>query len=179
MDAIALLSSDHRKISLLFGEYRVADTDRRRRMAADTLIRELSKHIAAEEVVFYPYAATVLDAEATDRPLEISSAIKRDLAVLDGHRTAKEDDAMSMEQLERDVAAHIDEDEQHLMPRLRTSSDAEALRRVGARLDLVERGGPTRPHPAAPGRTPGLAFLAPVLSLYDRLRDRVRGRPTT
>ena len=179
MDAIALLSSDHRKLRLLFGEYRVADTDRRRRTVADTLIRELSKHVAAEEMVFYPYAAKVLDAKATRRPLQISTAIKRDLAVLDGHRTAKEDDAMSMEQLERDVADHIDDDEQYLMPRLRTSSDAEALRRLGARLDQVERGGPTRPHPAAPDRPVGRALLAPVLSLYDRIRDRARGRPTT
>ena len=67
MDAIALLSSDHRKLRLLFGEYRVADTDRRRRAAADTLIRELSKHVAAEEMVFYPYAEKVLDAKATRR----------------------------------------------------------------------------------------------------------------
>lgn len=179
MDAIALLSSDHRKLRLLFGEYRLADTDRRRRAAADTLVRELSKHVAAEEMVFYPFAAKVLGERSTDRPLQISAAIKRDLAVLDGHRTAEEDDAMSMEQLERDLAAHIDEDEQHLMPRVRTFSDVEGLRRLGTRLDTVERGGPTRPHPAGPGRPVLQALAAPFIAVYDRLRDRAKGRPTT
>jgi len=179
MDAIALLSSDHRKIRLLFGEYRIADTDRGRRMAADTLIRELSRHLAAEESVFYPYAAKVLDAKATERPLEICSAIKRDLAVLDGHRSAKEDDAMSMEQLELDVADHIDLDEQYLMPRLRTASDDAGLRRTGARLAQAELAGPTRPRPAGPDRATSRAGTGPLLALYDRIRDRVRGRPTT
>ena len=179
MDAIAMLSSDHRKIRLLLGEYRIADTDRRRRAAADTVIRELSRHVAAEEMVFYPYAAKMLDQESTDRPLRISAAIKRDLSVLDRHRTAKEDDAMSMEQLERDVAEHIEQDEQHLMPRLRSACDTEALRRLGARLDQAERGGPTRPHPGAPSRPRYLALVAPFMAVYDRMRDRARGRPRT
>lgn len=179
MDAIAMLSSDHRKIRLLFGEYRIADSDRGRRTVADTLIRELSKHLAADELVFYPYAAKVLDQQSTDRPREISSAIKRDLSVLDAHRTAKEDDPLSMQQLEQDVAAHIDEDEQHLMPRLRTTCDPEALRRLGTRLDRVERSGPTRPHPGAPSGKRSSALLAPLTAAYDRIRDRLRGRPTT
>lgn len=178
MDAIALLSSDHRKIRLLFGEYRTADTDRRRRAVADTVIRELSKHVAAEEAVFYPYAAEALDRDATDRPLRISAAIKRDLSVLDSHRTAKEDDAMSMERLEQDVADHIDVDEQHLMPRLRSACDAEDLRRLGARLDQAERSGPTRPHPGdGAERSRGRALGAPFVALYDRMRDRLQGRP--
>lgn len=177
MDAIALLSSDHRKIRLLFGEYRTAETDRRRRMAADTLIRELSKHVAAEERVFYPYAAKMLDQAATDRPLRISAAIKRDLSVLDGHRTAKEDDAMSMERLEQDVADHIDADEQYLMPKLRTACDVESLHRLGARLDQAERGGPTHPHLDGPAGPRNQALVAPFMALYDRMRDLVRGRP--
>lgn len=179
MDAIALLSSDHRKIRLLLGEYRVADTDRQRRTAADTLIRELSRHVAAEEAVFYPYATKVLDQESTERHRKISAAIKRDLCVLDGHRTAKEDDAMSMEQLELHVAEHIDVDEKLLMPRLRSSCDDEALRRLGTKLGQAERGGPTRPHPGGPGRPATRAFTAPFVAFYDRMRDRMRGRPTT
>lgn len=177
MDAIALLSSDHRKIRLLFGEYRTADTDRQRRAAADTLIRQLSQHVAAEERVFYPYAAKMLDQEATDRPLRISAAIKRDLSVLDGHRTAKEDDAMSMERLEQDVADHIDADEQYLMPKLRTVCDVESLRRLGVKLDQAERGAPTRPHPDVSGQSRNQAITAPFVALYDRMRDLVRGRP--
>lgn len=176
MDAIALLSSDHRKFRLLFGVYRSAATDRQRRRAADTLVRELSMHLTAEERVFYPYAAKVLDEGAAARSQRICAAIKQHLAVLDGHRSAKEDDAMSMEQLERDVAEHIDEDEQKLMPRVRGVCDPDALQRLGTRLEQVERGAPTRPHPSGPDGPPTRALSMPFIALYDRIRDRVRGR---
>lgn len=176
MDAIALLSREHRKIRLLFGMYRIADTDRQRRHAVDTLVRELSMHLSAEERVFYPYAAKVLTEDATARSRQICSGIKRHLAVLDGHRTAAEDDAMSMEQLERDVADHIAEDEQRLMPRVRGACEPEALSRLGARLDQVERGAPTRPHPSRPDRPPSGSLTTPFVALYDRFRDRVHGQ---
>lgn len=176
MDAIALLSSDHRKFRLLFGAYRGAATDRQRRRVADTLVRELSMHLVAEERVFYPYAAKVLDDDAAARSRQICSALKRHLAVLDGHRTAREDDAMSMEQLERDVADHIGEDEENLMPRVRGVCDPDALQRLGRRLEQVERGAPTRPHPSASDGQPSRALSTPFVALYDRIRDRVRGR---
>lgn len=176
MDAIALLSRDHRKIRLLFGAYRIAGTDRQRRHATDALIRELSMHLTAEERVFYPYAAKVLDQDATVRSRQICLEIRRHLAVLDGHRTAAEDDAMSMAQLEHDVADHIDEDEQRLMPRVRGVSEPDALRRLGTRLDQVERGAPTRPHPCEPDRQPNGPLTTPFIALYDRVRDLVRGR---
>ncbi|HET7327823.1 MAG TPA: hypothetical protein VFJ14_11135 [Nocardioidaceae bacterium] len=38
---------------------------------------------------------------------------------------------------------------------------------------------PTRPHPAAPDEPPSLASAAPVAAIYDRLRDRLQGRPQT
>lgn len=176
MDAIALLCRDHRKIRLLFGQYRIAATDRQRRNVADTLVRELSTHLTAEERVFYPYAAKVLDQDATARSRQICSAITRHLAVLDGHRRAAEDDGMTMEQLERDVADHIEEDEQRLMPRVRGVCDTDALSRLGLRVDQVERGAPTRPHPCEPDRQPNTPLTMPFVALYDRIRDRVRGR---
>lgn len=176
MDAIALLSRDHRKIRLLFGTYRIAGTDRQRRRAADAVVRELSMHLAAEERVFYPYAAKVLSEDATARSRQICSEVKRHLAVLDRHRTAAEDDAMSMEQLEQDVADHIDEDEQRLMPRVRGVCEPDALCRLGARLDQAERGAPTRPHPCAPDRPPDGPLKTPFVALYDRFRDLVHGR---
>lgn len=176
MDAIALLSRDHRKIRLLFGTYRIAGTDRERRHAVDALVRALSMHLTAEERVFYPYAAKVLDEDATVRSRQICSQIKRHLAALDGHRAAAEVGAMPIEQLEHDVADHIDEDEQRLMPRVRGASEPGALSRLGARLDQVERGAPTRPHPCEPDRHPDGPLKTPFVALYDRFRDLVHGR---
>ena len=179
MDAIVLLSSDHRRIRLLFGDYRVATTDRQRRKTADTLVRELSKHTTAEERIFYPFAAQALGEDATARPHRICSAIKRHLTVLDGHRRAAEDDAMSMAQLEQDIAEHIEEDEQKLMPRLRAACEPDVLRHLGSKLERVERGAPTRPHPREPDQAPNPLLRTPFVTWYDRIRDRVRGRAGT
>lgn len=38
---------------------------------------------------------------------------------------------------------------------------------------------PTRPHPHAPDEPPALATAPPVAAIYDRLRDRLQGRPKT
>lgn len=82
---------------------------------------------------------------------------------------------MSMAQLEQDIADHIEEDEQRLMPRLRAACEPDVLRHLGSKLERVERGAPTRPHPHEPERAPN-PLLRPFVTWYDRTRDRVRGR---
>ncbi|MGW9023987.1 hypothetical protein ACWGQ5_07080 [Streptomyces sp. NPDC055722] len=42
-----------------------------------------------------------------------------------------------------------------------------------------ERGATTEPHPHASDASPALAFAGPVAAAYDRLRDRLQGRPST
>jgi hypothetical protein len=88
-------------------------------------------------------------------------------------------EAACMEQLEAQVRAHVEADEQALMPRLRAAADGEALAALAIDIDRGKRTAPTRPHPAAPDKPPALAMAAPVVALYDRLRDRLQGRPQT
>ncbi|GAA3494951.1 hypothetical protein GCM10019016_020510 [Streptomyces prasinosporus] len=44
---------------------------------------------------------------------------------------------------------------------------------------LAKRTAPTRPHPKAPDKPPALALAAPMAAAYDRMRDRLQGRPRT
>ena len=55
--------------------------------------------------------------------------------------------------------------------------DAET--ELGEALDQAKQAAPTRPHPQAPDQLPGLALAGPVAAIYDRLRDRLQGRPLT
>ena len=53
MDAIELLTRDHRHVEELFGQFR-SGSDEERRASAEGIIRELSIHAAIEEELFYP-----------------------------------------------------------------------------------------------------------------------------
>jgi hypothetical protein len=84
-----------------------------------------------------------------------------------------------MGQLEREIAKHVRQDEEDLFPKLREVLDQQALTELGEALDKGKRVAPTRPHVKAPDQPPLLAAAAPVAAIYDRLRDRLHGRPRT
>ncbi|MBM0237274.1 hemerythrin domain-containing protein [Micromonospora sp. ATA32] len=83
MDAVELLQHDHRVVEQLFRDYRAAASDAQQRGVVDVLIRELSKHAALEEVIFYPFAAKVLDDGQVDGHLAQHAPIKELLLQLD------------------------------------------------------------------------------------------------
>ena len=60
MDAIELLSHDHRMVEQLFRDYDAAASDSQRRGVVAILVRELSKHVALKELIVYPLARQVL-----------------------------------------------------------------------------------------------------------------------
>ncbi|MDP5181685.1 hemerythrin domain-containing protein [Blastococcus sp. BMG 814] len=181
MDAIELLSHDHRMVEQLFRDYSAAASDAQRRGVVEVLVRELSKHAALEELMFYPLAKRVLpDGDAViSRRLDRHAAVKRQLIDLDRQGEGDERTDGAMATLREIVTAHVREDEDELMPRLRRELDEQALAELGAELDAAKQKAPTRPHPAAPDEPPLLTIAAPVAAIYDRLRDRLQGRPRT
>jgi hemerythrin superfamily protein len=180
MDAIELLKHDHRMVEQLFRDYRAAASDEQRRAVAEVLIRELSKHAAVEETLFYPFAARVLDGTAmVDRQLAQHMSVKQLLVDLDRAVTADREQDELMSCIEAAVADHVGSEEGELMPRLNAATDDQALRELGREIDDSKKRAPTRAHPHAPDRPPALTLAAPVAAIYDRLRDRMQGRPRT
>jgi hemerythrin superfamily protein len=180
MDAIELLKHDHRMVEQLFRDFRAADSDELRRAVAEVLVRELSKHAAVEETLFYPFAVRVLDGSATvDRQLAQHMVLKQLLVALDRVQAGDAQQHELLRQIEAAVAEHVRTEEGELMPRLGTAADDEALRELGREIDDSKRRAPTRGHPHAPDRPPALTLAAPVAAIYDRLRDRLQGRPRT
>ena len=181
MDAIELLQHDHRMVEQLFRDFGSAASPNQRKGVVDILVRELSKHAAVEEELFYPLADRILPAGAAEvqQHLREHLEVKRVLAELDG--MAPEDDRMEglVQRLQDDVAEHVREEEGELMPKIREHLDQQALEELGEEIEAAKRAAPTRPHPAAPDRPPGLTLAAPVAAIYDRLRDRVERRPRT
>ena len=181
MDAIELLQHDHRMVEQLFRDYRSAASANQRKGVVDILVRELSKHAAVEEELFYPLADRIVPAGSAEveQHLREHLEVKRLLAELDG--MSPEDDRMDelVQRLQGDVAQHVQEEEGELMPKVRDHLDEQALAELGEEIETAKRRAPTRPHPAAPDRPPALTLAAPVAAIYDRLRDRIQRRPRT
>jgi hemerythrin superfamily protein len=181
MDAIELLKHDHRMVEQLFRDYQAAASEQQKRGVVDILIRELSKHAALEELMFYPFTKHVLSSaeqEIRER-LDNHMAVKKLLVELDGVSVEDARADQLMTELERAVDGHVRMDEDDLMPRLQGEADEQALQELGDAIDKAKQLAPTRPHPAAPEEPPALALAAPLATIYDRLRDRLQGRPQT
>lgn len=181
MDAIELLMHDHRMVEQLFRDYHAAASVAQRRAVIETLVRELSKHAALEELMVYPLAKRVLpDGEQRIQDhLAEHKAAKKTLLALDKLSADGDREGDLMDQLRREIEEHIREEEGELMPALRDAVSQEELDRLGKLLARAKQTAPTRPHPGAPDEPPALALAGPVAAVYDRLRDRLQGRPRT
>jgi hemerythrin superfamily protein len=181
MDAIELLAHDHRMVEQLFRDYESAASVAQKRGVVEIVIRELSKHAALEELMVYPLAKHVLPngANEIDEHLAEHMNVKKLLHQLDRLKAGDERTDELVHELARTVAEHIREEEGEFFPALRAAVDEPALQELGAALDESKQLAPTRPHPAAPEEPPALALAAPVAAIYDRLRDRLQGRPKT
>jgi hemerythrin superfamily protein len=181
VDAVELLEHDHRMVEQLFRDYQAARSDDQRRGIVEILIRELSKHAALEELIVYPLGKRVLDNGEREVQHHLSEhmAVKRLLAKLDKLSTGAPETADLLAELEMNVHEHVQDEETVFLPQLRSVVDQQALDELGQELDKGKQTAPTRPHPHAPDQPPALAMAAPVAAIYDRLRDRLQGRPQT
>jgi hemerythrin superfamily protein len=181
MDAVELLMHDHRMVEQLFRDYPAAASDKQRRGVVEVAIRELSKHAALEELMVYPLAKRVLPngAEEIDRHLAEHMSVKKLLLALDKLGEGDEQTDELMTDLQQEIEEHVREEEGELFLQLRQHVDEQALTELGQALDKGKQTAPTRPHPAAPTEPPALALAAPVAAIYDRMRDRMQGRPQT
>ncbi|MFE9093330.1 hemerythrin domain-containing protein [Streptomyces sp. NPDC007264] len=181
MDAIELLRHDHRMIEQLFRDYRSAASDAQRRAVVETLVRELSKHAALEELMVYPLARRVLPDGGGEiqEHLAQHQAVKETLLALDKLSAGDERTDDLMEHLRREIGEHVREEEDELLPRVRAAVDQKELDELGQLLAQAKQAAPTRPHPNAPDQPPALTLVGPVAAAYDRLRNRLQGRPRT
>jgi hemerythrin superfamily protein len=81
----------------------------------------------------------------------------------------------------RELSKHAALEELTVYPFARQLLPAGAVNvdELGQQLDKAKHTAPTRPHPMAPDQPPALAMAAPVAAIYDRVRNRLQGRPKT
>jgi hemerythrin superfamily protein len=179
MDAIDLLTRDHRHIEELFGQFR-SGSDEERRSSVEAIIRELSIHAAVEEELFYPAVRRQMPAcrPLLEHGLDEHRQAKEILAALDGmiDRSHTEAFADMMKVLQKAITDHVEEEEGELFPSVRDGFTRTALDDLGTAMNTAKKDAPTRPHPHIPANQAAQVVLGRAAAVVDRMRDAVAGR---
>lgn len=179
MDAIDLLTRDHRAVEELFGDFR-SGSDDAKRSSSESIVRELSIHAAIEEELFYPAVRKQIpDCEGlVDHGIDEHQEVKELLAKLDGmiDKAHTKDFAGRMERLEKAVMEHVEEEEGKLFPSVREAFTKTALNDLGTAMNKAKSMAPTRPHPSMPAHPIAHATVGKTAAVVDRTRDAVSGR---
>ncbi len=178
MDAIELLTADHRTVEDLFSRFESAGpraTTTKRRLV-DQMIKELSVHASIEEMLLYP-AVRRADAKLSDKVLEALEehhGAKSFLAELERlPAQAERFDAKTTVLIEQ-VRHHVKEEEGDLFPAVRKVMSKEELGELGEALEAAKAAAPTRPHPHQPDVPPLNVVFGVPAAVADRAIGAVR-----
>lgn len=179
MDALELLTRDHREVEDLFAQFH-GGSDEERRSSAEGIIRELAIHAAIEEELFYPAVRKQMPAceGLVEHGIDEHQEVKEILAALDGmiDKTHTKAFADKLQRLERSVTEHVEEEETKLFPSVRDGFTKTALNELGTAMNRAKKAAPTRPHPGIPANPAVQAVAGKAAAVVDRMRDAVSGR---
>jgi hemerythrin superfamily protein len=179
MDAIELLTQDHREVEQLFERFEQAtgDTEQKGKIAQE-IIQELSIHASIEEEVFYPEVRAAVPASEglVEHSLEEHQEVKEALAELDSMGPGDPGYHQKMMRVITDVTEHVQEEEEKMFPKVREALSGNQLLEIGSKMEEAKGRAPTRPHPKAPNQPPGNKIAGPAAAAVDRARDKLEGR---
>jgi hemerythrin superfamily protein len=169
-DVIRILLEQHAQVRDLFAEVQKAPAAERQE-PFDRLRALLAVHETGEELVLRPQAD---DSEwksvATERNNEEDEA-NHVLASLEDMDTASEAFLEKLKEFEEAVDEHAEAEESQEFPRVLQALDEDKRRKLGSRLQAVEKMAPTHPHPTAAGSTTAQALTGPFAAMVDRVKD--------
>jgi hemerythrin superfamily protein len=176
MDAISVLTKDHREVDAFFREFEAGADG----TGADLLRKiecELSKHAAVEEEILYPLARECLPHQGSflDHELEEHQTVKELLVALNELEPVSAEFRAKMQQLARSVRSHVEEEEGRLFPQLRQQLSEARLDEVGRQLEKAKKTAPTHAHPHAPNKPPLNRIAGMAAAVIDRARDALSG----
>jgi hemerythrin superfamily protein len=130
---IDLIEADHRRVEALFAEY---ERDHQA-LVAGQIFAELIAHDDAENGALYPLVAQLLGDGAADDALVAHARVKMLIERARAVEGAALEDAMQL--LQEQVAAHVADEEQSLLPQLREAADDAQLAALGARIEQIKQ----------------------------------------
>jgi hemerythrin superfamily protein len=128
-NGIDLLVAEHEAVNELFGEIDATGGG----PAVGRIVDALTAHDEAEHTALYPMCAELLgDDELVGRCKQAHSEVKRQIDLVNGLEGAPLVEAVTA--LQELVAAHVQDEETELFPRLADIASAAQLEALGARL---------------------------------------------
>jgi hemerythrin superfamily protein len=174
VDAIAVLKQDHRTVEHLFSRFEKAGetAHRAKRQLVDSIIEELSRHAAIEELVFYPAVRSEVDDLKADvlEALEEHHVVKWLLHELEDLDPSDERFDAKVTVMMENVRHHVKEEEHELFPDVRGQMSRRRLLEIGDELRAAKPRVPTRPHPQAPDEPPANTLVGGAVAALDKAR---------
>jgi hypothetical protein len=183
-DLIRLVQWHHQQIldlvDALAGEPGEAPPPAERRARAEQLVREASRHEAAEEQHLWPIVRRVVQSgsELAGTGVDQETTAKHLLHDLRHISPGTVEFDTLVRQVRSEIRTHVTFEESVILPSLRRGARPGDLERLGAAYGKAYRTGPTRPHPHTPPRPGVLKAAAPAMAALDRALDTItrRGR---
>lgn len=171
MDAIELLTNDHREVERLFGQ--LGDEGADQHHVLGQIVSLLAMHDAVEKRVFYPEVEEYVPGgrALAERALDEHEQADQLLASVDGRDPSDPEVARQLDLLMAAVRRHVNEEESEIFPALVRASERGQLVRLGTKLESAKAWAPTHPHTHAPSSGPLAGPLNAAASLVDMARD--------
>lgn len=174
-NGIDFLIAQHQQVTQLIEAVRTGPAEGRQE-SFDRLREMLAVHETAEELILRPITRSEVpdgDVVADARMGEENEA-KKVLADLEKMDASSQEFLTAFSSFADDVLKHAHNEETYEFPQVRDHQDAEALAKMGDRLEKAESVAPTHPHPSAKTTTANLV-MGPFAAMVDKVRDAMSG----
>lgn len=134
MDALQLLTTDHRKVDRLF-EMREGTTDASaKKRLYDQIRSELLLHAQIEESLFYPACAAFPELKEQIDDSYLEHAEVKDLLIEMESKSGTEEAESILDELIESVQDHVQEEEKNLFPKVRQLLGQDKLDALGQKI---------------------------------------------
>lgn len=129
VDAIKLLSDDHKEVRALFDAFDKTDDDARKQQLANQICHALTVHAQIEEEIFYPAAYEALDEDDLVDEAEVEHASAKQLiAEIEASQVGEPLFDARVTVLGEYIKHHVEEEEKELFPECKSAGmDLKAL----------------------------------------------------
>lgn len=134
MDAIELLTRDHREVEELFDQLSVADHDDQKRRLFERLAQSLGVHAIIERQHFYPAARVQPIADLIEQFAGDHDEVEHLLKLLGRLDTDDDQFDEQVGQLQHRIEVHALEEEARLFPAIRQRLTPALLQELGAQM---------------------------------------------
>jgi hemerythrin superfamily protein len=147
MNAITVLTKDHRKVDELFAQIENGAGDKAQLFKQ--LHMELNLHAEAEEQLFYPKLELEGDTSSqVQHSYKEHQEVKNLLAELSAMSPDEQAWTSKLLQLKQSVQHHVEEEENELFPQAQTILGDEQLFEIGSKIESMKQKRQKQPHAA-------------------------------